>query len=50
MGDVKSTIKGMDVVLYRLEDIEKSIAGLEDVMDKYFAGQRSIWEQQQKGG
>ena len=50
MGDVKSTIKGMDVVLYRLEDIEKSIAGLEDAMGKYFAGQRSVWEQQQKGG
>ena len=50
MGDVKSTIKGMDVVLYRLEDIEKSITSLEDIMDRYFTGQREAMMQQQKGG
>ena len=50
MGDVKSTIKGMDVVLYRLEDIEKSITSLEDIMDRYFTGQRESMMQQQKGG
>jgi len=50
MGDVKSTIKGMDVVLYRLEDIEKSITSLETIMDRYFAGQRDSMMQQQKGG
>ena len=50
MGDVKSTIKGMDVVLYRLGDIEKSITSLENIMDRYFAGQRDAMMQQQKGG
>jgi len=49
MGDVKSTVKGMDVVLYRLEAMDDSIKNLESLMDKILGEHRhSIM--QQKGG
>ncbi len=34
MGDVKSTVKGMDVVLYRLEEMDDNIKHRESMMDK----------------
>ena len=36
MGDVKSTVKGMDVVLYRIEEMDENIKHLQTMMDKLF--------------
>ena len=48
MGDVKSTVKGMDVVLYRLEEMDENIKHLQTVMDKLLGASRN--SVMQKGG
>ena len=46
MGDVKSTVKGMDVVLYRIEEMDRNIKHLQGMMDKLFRADGPM----QKGG
>tara|TARA_R100001530_G_scaffold134631_2_gene109884 strand:- start:379 stop:720 length:342 start_codon:yes stop_codon:yes gene_type:complete len=46
MGDVKSTVKGMDVVLYRIEEMDENIKHLQTMMDKIL----SVSGPMQKGG
>jgi len=39
MGDVKSTVKGMDVVLYRIEEMDENIKNLQSMVDRLFQTQ-----------
>ena len=39
MGDVKSTVKGMDVVLYRSEEMDENIKNLQSMVDRLFQSQ-----------
>ena len=39
MGDVKSTVRGMDVVLYRIEEMDENIKNLQSMVDRLFQTQ-----------